>query len=116
LVKLFIKRSRTTRHERYEQNKLFKEDTKQFYRHLAAKSIAIKDPPHMEKDESYRKSLWEEKVKHNEEAEWIRREEEKKEKQILRIGYLQELRKQLHSCQKLTIGGLLESIKYQIIG
>jgi hypothetical protein len=30
--------------------------------------------------ESYWKSLWEEKVKHNEEAEWIRREEREKEK------------------------------------
>jgi hypothetical protein len=57
---------------------LFKEGTKQFYRYLGAKTIAIKGQPHMEEVESYWKSLWEEKVKHNEEAEWIRREERKK--------------------------------------
>jgi hypothetical protein len=47
-------------------------NTKQFYRYLGAKTIAMKQP-HMEEVESYWKSLWEEKVKHNEEAEWIRR-------------------------------------------
>jgi hypothetical protein len=50
---------------------LFKEDTKQFYRYLGAKTIAMKEQPHVEEVESYWKSLWEEKVKHNEEAEWI---------------------------------------------
>jgi hypothetical protein len=59
---------------------LFKEDTKQFYRYLGAKTIAIKEQPHIEEVESYWKSLWEEKVKHNEEAEWIRREEREIEK------------------------------------
>jgi hypothetical protein len=59
---------------------LFKEDTKQFYRYLGAKTIAMKAQPHMEEVESYWKSLWEEKVMHNEEAEWIRREEREKEK------------------------------------
>jgi hypothetical protein len=47
---------------------LFKADTKQFYRYLGAKTIAMKDQPLW-------KSLWEEK-----EAEWIRREEIEKEK------------------------------------
>jgi hypothetical protein len=37
----------------------------------------MKEQPHMEEVESYWKSLWEEKVKHNEEAEWIREEREK---------------------------------------
>jgi hypothetical protein len=54
------------------------EDTKQFYQCLGAKTIAIKDQPHMEEVESYWKSLWEENVKHNEKAEWIRREEREK--------------------------------------
>jgi hypothetical protein len=40
----------------------------------------MKEQPHMEKVESYWKLLWEEKVKHNEEAEWIRIEEREKEK------------------------------------
>jgi hypothetical protein len=38
----------------------------------------MKEQPHMEEVESYWKSLWEEKVKHYEEAEWIRREEREK--------------------------------------
>jgi hypothetical protein len=33
----------------------------------------------MEDVESYWKSLWEEKEKHNEEAKWIRREEKRKQ-------------------------------------
>jgi hypothetical protein len=44
-------------------------------------SIAMKDQPHMEEVESYWKSLWEEKVKNNEDAEWIRREEREKQKE-----------------------------------
>jgi hypothetical protein len=49
---------------------------------LGAKIIAIKDQPHMKEVESYWRSLWEEKVKHNEEADWIKREEREK-KQIV---------------------------------
>jgi hypothetical protein len=50
---------------------------------LGAKTIAIKDQPHMEEVQSYWKSLWEGKVKHNEEAEWIRREERGKERKSM---------------------------------
>jgi hypothetical protein len=57
---------------------LFKEGTKQFCPYLGAKTIAIKDQPHMEEVESYWKSLWEDEVNHNEEAEWIRREKREK--------------------------------------
>jgi hypothetical protein len=77
-----VKAQRIRRHVRrknqYIQNKLFKENTKQFFRYLGAKTTAIKDQPHMEEVESYWKSLWEENVKHNEKAEWIRREEREK--------------------------------------
>jgi hypothetical protein len=42
----------------------------------------IWEQKHMEEVKSYWKSLWEEKVKHNEEEEWIRREErEEREKE-----------------------------------
>jgi hypothetical protein len=54
---------------------MYKEDTKQFYRYMGAKTIAIKDHPHMEEVELYWKSLWRENVQQNEKAEWIRREE-----------------------------------------
>jgi hypothetical protein len=53
---------------------LFKEGTKQFCPYLGAKTIAIKDQPCMEE------VIWEDKVKCNEEAEWIRREKREKEK------------------------------------
>jgi hypothetical protein len=36
------------------------------------KSTAINDHPHMEEVELYWKSLWEEKVQHNEKADWIK--------------------------------------------
>jgi len=42
----------------YTLNKMLKEDTKQFYRHLGARTIEIKAHPHMEKVELYWKSLW----------------------------------------------------------
>jgi hypothetical protein len=57
---------------------MFKEDTKQFYRYLGAKTTAINDHPHMEEVQLYWKSLWEEKVQHNEKAHWIKREEKEK--------------------------------------
>jgi hypothetical protein len=69
------------RKNQYIQNKMFKEDTKQFYRYLGVKTTAINDHPHMEEVELYWKSLWEEKVQHNEKADWIKRE--KKEKLIV---------------------------------
>jgi hypothetical protein len=79
-----VKTQRIRRYERrknqYIKKRLYKEDTKQFYRYLGAKTITMKDQPHMEEVESYWKSLWEEKVKDTEEAEWIRREEREKEK------------------------------------
>ena len=60
------------------------------------------------------KSLWGEEARHNERAEWIRREEKRK------IRYMDwrpiSLWKLLGTCQKLTIGNLLEMIKYKITG
>jgi hypothetical protein len=76
----------------------------------------MKEQPHMEEVESYWKSLWEEKVKHNEEAEWIRREEREKEEtnnmNWIPIGTTETT----SFLSKLTTGSLLESIRYQIIG
>jgi hypothetical protein len=42
------------------------------------KTTAINDHPHMEEVELYWKSLWEEKVQHNEKADCIQREEKEK--------------------------------------
>ena len=53
-------------------------DTKKFYRNLGTKNTEAREPPSMAGVEPYRKSLWGEKVQHNERAEWIRREERRK--------------------------------------
>jgi hypothetical protein len=63
------------RKNQYNQNKMFKEDIKQFYRHLGAKTTAIHDHPRTEEVGLYWKSLWEEKLRHNEKADWLKREE-----------------------------------------
>jgi hypothetical protein len=52
------------------QNKMLKEDTKQFYRSLGAKKTEARETPSMTEVEPCWKSVWGEK------AEWIRREEE----------------------------------------
>jgi hypothetical protein len=61
--KVQAKAERMRRYEKrknqYIQNKMFKEDTKEFYQYLGAKTTAINDHPHMEEVELYWKSLWE---------------------------------------------------------
>ena len=101
---------------RYEgsHNKMFKEDTKKFYRNLGTKNIEAREPPSMAEGETYWKSLWGEEAQHNERAEWIRREEERK---IRHIDWRPiQIKEVTCICQKLTIGNLLEMIKYKIIG
>jgi hypothetical protein len=63
---------------KYSQNKMFKEDTKKFYRKLSMKKIEAREPPSMAEAETYWKSLWVEETEHNERAEWIRREQKRK--------------------------------------
>jgi hypothetical protein len=43
--------------------------TEQFYRYLRARTTTLNDHPHMEEVELYWKSLWEEKVQHNQKAD-----------------------------------------------
>ena len=57
----------------YSQNKMFKEDTKKFYRDLGMKNIEAREPPSMTETETNWMSLWGEEAQHNERAEWIRR-------------------------------------------
>ena len=42
------------------------------------KIIETREPPPMAETETYWKSLWGEEAQHNERAEWIRREQERK--------------------------------------
>jgi len=91
------------RENQYSQNKMFKEDTKKFYRNVVMKIIEAREPPSMAETETYWK---------NERAEWIRRGQEGK--LAIWVECLYRLRKLLHICLKLTIGNILEIIKYKI--
>ena len=66
------------RETQYSQCRMFKEDTKKFYRNLGMKIIQAREPPSMAETETYWKSLWGEEAQHNERAEWIRREQKRK--------------------------------------
>jgi len=76
--KVKTKAQRIRRYEKREtqfsQNKMSKEDTKNFCRNLVMKSIEASEPSSMAEAETYWKSLWAEEAQHNERAEWIRRE------------------------------------------
>ena len=61
-----------------KQNKVFKENTKKFYRKLGMKNIEARVPPSMAESETYWKSLWGEEAQHSERAEWIRTEQKRK--------------------------------------
>jgi hypothetical protein len=71
------KAQRIRRHKKkenqYIQNKVFKEDTKQFYQYPGVTTIEIKDHLHMEEDDLYWKSVREENVQHNKKAELIKK-------------------------------------------
>jgi len=80
--KVQAKAQRIRRYEKretqYSQNKMFKEDTKKIYRNLGIKNIEAREPPSMAEAEMYWKPLWREEAQHNETAEWIRMEQERK--------------------------------------
>jgi hypothetical protein len=53
------------RDTQYSQHKMFKKDTKKFYRNLGMKNIETRQPPSMTEAETYWKSLWGEEAQHN---------------------------------------------------
>ena len=65
------------RETQYRQNKMFKEDTKKFYRNLGMKNIEGREPPSMAEAETQWTSLCGE-AQHNERAEWMSREQKRK--------------------------------------
>ena len=92
--KVQAKAQRIRRYEKREtQNKMFKEDTKKFFRNLGMKNTEAREPPAMTEAETDWKSLWGEEAQHNERAEWI--EEKRKEKLGVWIGGLYRLWKLL---------------------
>jgi hypothetical protein len=80
--KVQAKAQRLRRYEKretqYSENKMFKEDTKRFYKNLGMKNLEAKEPPFMAEAETYWKSLQGEGAQHNERAECIRREQKRK--------------------------------------
>ena len=97
----------------YSQNKMFKEDTKKFYRNLGMKNIEARVPPSMAEEETYWKSLWGEKAQHNERAEWIMEQKRK----VSHMDWMPiQITESTSYLLKLTIGNLLEMIKYKIPG
>ena len=66
------------RETQYSQFKMFKEDTKTFYRNLGMKNIEVREPPSKAETKTYCMSLWGEEAQHNERAEWIGREQKRK--------------------------------------
>ena len=71
-----IRRSEN-RETHYSQNKVFKEDTKTFYRTLGVKNMEVRELPSLAEAETYWKSLWGDEAQHNEGTEWIRREQKR---------------------------------------
>ena len=60
----------------YHHNKLYKENTKKFYRDLGKKKIEVQTPPEKEDVEIFWSNIWERKKSHNENTEWIKQIEQ----------------------------------------
>ena len=66
----------TKRGEWYKQNKMFMEDSKTFYRELGKKTIQTEKPPHTGEVKKFWQNILEQEAKHNEDAQWIKDQEE----------------------------------------
>ena len=66
----------TKRSEQYKHNKMFREDSKRFYRELGKKTIQIEKPPDIGEVKKFWQNILEQEVKHNEDAQWIKDQEE----------------------------------------
>ena len=78
--KIAAKTQRIRRYEKrgkqFRQNKLFKDNAKQFYREIGKKQIDVTEPPIFTEIEGFWSRIWENEKVHNEVAEWIRDQEE----------------------------------------
>ena len=66
----------TKRSEQYKQNKMFREDAKRFYTEQGKKTIQIEKSPDIGEVKKFWKNILEQEVKHNEDAQWIKYQEE----------------------------------------
>ena len=60
----------------YRQNNTLKTDNKKFYRELRKSQVNVKNPSSKEEVETFWTSVWGTEKDFNEEAEWLKREEE----------------------------------------
>ena len=65
------------RNRLYRQNKIFKTDAKKFYREIGKGTINIEEPHVDEEMTKFWNDIWRKEKDFNNEAEWIRREEER---------------------------------------
>ena len=66
----------TKRSEQYKQNKMLREDLKRFHRELGKKTILIEKLPDIGEVKKFWQNILEQEVKHNENAQWIKDQEE----------------------------------------
>ena len=59
---------------------MFREDSKRFYRELGKKTIQIEKPPDTGEVKKFWQNILEQEVKHNEDAQWIKNQEEELQK------------------------------------
>ena len=74
----------TKRSEQYKQNRMFREDAKKFYRELGKMTIEIEKPPDIREVRNFWQNILEQ-VKCNEDAQWIKDQEEELQ-QINQMG------------------------------
>lgn len=67
----------TKRSKQFQQNKLFQENGKKFYRELNQKQKPVEEPPSNFSIETFWKGILEDEQKHNSEAKWIHQEKER---------------------------------------
>ena len=65
------------RSKQYRQNRLFNKDRKKFYRSLGKEETPVENPPSKEQIEQFWRGILGEEKHHDDNADWITREEEK---------------------------------------
>ena len=65
---------------------MFREDSKRFHRELGKKTIQIQKPPDIGEVKKFWQNILEQEVKHNEDAQWIKDQEEELQ-QINQLGW-----------------------------
>ena len=79
--KIQLKAQRMRRYEKRtkvcRQNNTFKTDKKTFYRELGKSQVNIEKPPSNEEIETFQTSIQSTEKDYNEDAEWLKREEER---------------------------------------